>query len=45
MYKTFNKVVEFKKYLHRKSDAWSRLMTKFRLGTLGLNEELGGGRG
>ena len=33
-----NKVVEFKKYLHGKSDAGSRLMFKFRSGTHGLNE-------
>ena len=38
LYKTFNKVVEFKKYLHRKSDA---LMFKFRSGTHGLNEQFG----
>ena len=31
--------VEFKKYLHGKSDARSRLMFKFRSGTHGLNEE------
>ena len=45
LYKTFNKVVEFKKYLHGKSDAGSRLMCKCRSGTHGLNEELGRHRG
>ena len=30
LYKTFNKVVEFKEYLHGVSDAASRLMFKFR---------------
>ena len=44
-HKTFNKVVEFKKYLHGKSDAGSRLMFKFRSDTHGLNEELGRHRG
>ena len=34
LYKT---VVEFKKYLHGKSDAGSRLMFKFRSGTHGIN--------
>ena len=41
-------MVEFKKYLHGKGDAGSRLMFKFRSGTHGLNEglgRLGGGRG
>ena len=42
---SFNKVVEFKKYLHGKSDAGSRLMFKFRSSTHGLNEELGRHRG
>ena len=37
---TFNKVVEFKEYLHGVSDAASRLMFKFWSGTHGLNEEL-----
>ena len=37
----FNKVVEFKKYLHGASDAESRLMFKFRSGTHGLYLELG----
>ena len=45
LYKTFNKVVEFKQYLHGVSDAASRLMFKFRSGTHGLNEELGQHRG
>ena len=39
MYKTFGKNVEFKKYLHGVSDAGTRL------GTHGLNEELGRHRG
>ena len=39
------KSVEFKKYLHRVCDAGSRLLFKFRLGTHGLNEELGRHRG
>ena len=43
--KTFNKVVEFKEYLHGVSDAASRLIFKFRSGTHGLNEELGRHRG
>ena len=38
-------MVEFKKYLHGKSDAGSRLMFKFRSGKHGLNEELGRHRG
>ena len=41
LYKTFNKEVGFKKYLHGASDAGSRLLFKFRSGTHGLNEELG----
>ena len=45
MYKTFGKNVEFKKYLHRVSDAGTRLLFKFRSGTHGLNEELGRHRG
>ena len=45
LYKTFNKVVEFKGYLHGVSDAASRLMFKFRSGKRGLNEELGRHRG
>ena len=40
MYKTFNKGVESKKYLHGSSDAGSRIMFKLRSGTHGLNEEL-----
>ena len=39
LYKTFGKKVEFKKYLHGLSDAGSRLLFKFQLGTNGLNEE------
>ena len=38
LYKTFNKVVGFKDYLHGVSDAASRLMFKFRSGTHGLND-------
>ena len=30
LYKTFNKGVEFKQYLHGESDAGSRLLFKFR---------------
>ena len=45
LYKTFGKVVEFKKYLHGPGDAGSRLLFKFRSGTHGLNEELGRHRG
>ena len=41
----YNKVVEFKQYLHGVSDTASRLMFKFRPGTHGLNEELGRHRG
>ena len=44
-YKTFGKVIEFKKYLHGPGDAGSRLLFKFRSGTHGLNEELGRHRG
>ena len=45
MYKKFGKRVEFKKYLHGVSDAGTRLLFKFRSGTHGLNEELGGREG
>ena len=45
MYKQFGKSVEFKKYLHGICDAGTRLLFKFRLGTHGLNEELGRHRG
>ena len=38
-------MVEFKKYLHGKSDAGSRLMFKLRSDTHGLNEEQGRHRG
>ena len=41
LYKTFGKVVEFKKYLHGPGDAGLRLLFKFRSETHGLNEELG----
>ena len=41
IYKRFGKSVEFKKYLRGICDAGSRLLFKFRLGTHGLNEELG----
>ena len=42
LYRTFGKVVEFKKYLRGASDAGRRL---FRSGTHRLNEELGRHRG
>ena len=45
IYKRFGKSVEFKKYLHGVCDAVIRLLFKFRLGTHGLNEELGRHRG
>ena len=45
LYRTFGKVVEFKKYLRGVGDAGTRLLFKFRLGTHGLNEELGRHRG
>ena len=45
MYKKLGKRVEFRKYLHSISDAVTRLLFKFRLGTHGLNEELGRHRG
>ena len=41
LYRTFGKIVEFKKYLRGVSDAGTRLLFKFRSGTHGLNEELG----
>ena len=41
LYKRFGKEVQFKKYLHGLSDAGTRLLSKFRSGTHGLNEELG----
>ena len=44
MYKKFEKRVEFK-YLHGVSDAGTRLLFELRLGTHGLNEELGRHRG
>ena len=44
LYRTFGKVVEFKKYLCGVGDAGTRLLFKFRSGTHGLNEELGKGR-
>ena len=44
LYRTFCKAVEFKAYLHGECDTGSRLMFKFRSGTHGLNEELGGHR-
>ena len=43
IYRTFGKVVDFKKYL--RGDAGTRLLFKFRSGTHGLNEELGRHRG
>ena len=45
MYKWFCKSVEFKKYLHGICDAGSRLLFKFRSGTLGLNKKMGRHRG
>ena len=45
LYRTFNKEIEFKKYLHGASDTGSRLIFWFRSGTHGLNEELGRHRG
>ena len=45
MYKKLGKRVEFRKYLHSISDAVTRFLFKFRLGTHGLNEELGRHRG
>ena len=46
LYKSFGKEVDFKTYLHRVSDAETRLLFKVRSGTHDLNEELGrhGGR-
>ena len=45
LYRTFGKIVEFKKYLRGVGDAGTRLLFKFRSGTHGLNEELGRHRG
>ena len=45
LYRTFGKIVEFKKYLRGVGDAGTRLLLKFRSGTHGLNEELGGREG
>ena len=45
LYRTFGKIVEFKKHLHGVGDAGTRLLFKFRSGTHGLNEELGRHRG
>ena len=45
LYRTFGKVVEFKKYLRGVGDAGTRILFKFRLGMHGLNEELGRHRG
>ena len=45
LYRTFGKVVEFKKYLRGVGDAGTRLLLKFRSGMHGLNEELGRHRG
>ena len=42
LYRTFGKIVEFKKYLRGVGDAGTRLL---RTGTHGLNEELGRHRG
>ena len=41
MYKWFGKEVKLKRYLHEVGDAGTRLLFKFRLGTHGLNVELG----
>ena len=41
LYKTFNKVVEFKEHLHGVSDAASRLLFKLRSGTHGAGEGKG----
>ena len=41
MYKRFGKEVKLKRYLHEDGDAGTRLLFKFRLGTHGLNVELG----
>ena len=40
IYNRFGRSVEFKTYLHA-CDGGSRLLFRFRLGTHGLNEELG----
>ena len=45
LYRTFCKAVQLKVYLHGACDAGSRLMFKFRLGTHGVNKELGRRRG
>ena len=45
IYRRFGKSVEFKIYLHGICDAGSKLLFKFRLGTYGLNEELGRHKG
>ena len=45
LYRTFGKIVGFKKYLRGVGDAGTRLLFKFRSGTHGLNEELGRHRG
>ena len=45
LYRTFGKIVEFKKYLRGVGDAGTRLLFKFRSGTHGLNEELGRHKG
>ena len=42
---TYKKWVKFKEYLHAVSDAGTRLLFKFMLGTHGLNEDLGRHRG
>ena len=41
LYRRFGGNREFKKYLHGRGDEGGRLSLKFRLGTHGLNEELG----
>ena len=45
LYRTFGKVVDYKKYLRGVGDAGTRLLFNFRSGTHGLNGELGRHRG
>ena len=44
LYRTFGKIVEFKKYLRGVGDAGTRLLSKFRSGTHGLNGRHRAGR-
>ena len=39
LHKTFDKEIEYTKYLHGVADVGSRLLLKFQSGTHGLNEE------